>query len=134
MADLTPHPADNGTTVTHLAERALILCRTCLRPITWETRTEPGFKPRTGFYDDARVDALVCFKAVSYRHEPLTDREWAYYEAGQKGALHDAADAVPIVSCRLQTCFREDQHPAPSGCLKVDGWLRGRADQIGARS
>lgn len=78
------HPADNGTTVTGLHERSAILCRTCLSPLTWETRTEPGYAPRTGFYDEGRIDPLVCYKAVSYRHEPLTDREWAYYSAGFK--------------------------------------------------
>lgn len=67
-------------------DRSVVLCRTCMRPLTWETRTEPGFKPRTGWHDDARSDALVCFKAVDYRHVPLTAREWAYYEAGQQSA------------------------------------------------
>lgn len=66
------------------SDRAAILCRTCLRPLTWETRTEPSFRPRTGWYDDAPSDPLICFKAVGYRHEPLADREWAYYEAGQQ--------------------------------------------------
>jgi len=61
---------------------AATLCRTCLRPITHETRTEPGFLSREGWYDDARTDALVCFKALEYRHVPLTDRERAYYDAG----------------------------------------------------
>ena len=84
------HPADNGTTVTGLNDRSAILCRTCLRPLTWETRTEPGYNPRTGFYDDTRSDPLICFKAVDYRHEPLTDREWAYYEAGQRSVLPPA--------------------------------------------
>ena len=62
------------------------LCRTCLRPIAHETRTAPGYLPRTGWYDDARVDALVCFKANDYRHVPLTDRERAYYDAGVAAA------------------------------------------------
>ena len=40
-------------------------------------------------HDDAidPSDALVCFKAVHDRHEPLTDREWAYYEAGRRSVL-----------------------------------------------
>lgn len=45
-------------------------CRTCGRPITHETRTDPGFKPRTGWYDDARVDPLVCYSAASLVHAP----------------------------------------------------------------
>ena len=69
-----------------LAERDVILCRTCMRPLTWETRTDPGYLPREGWYDDAHSDPLVCFKAADYRHVPLTDREWAYYDAGRKAA------------------------------------------------
>lgn len=65
------------------SDRSAVLCRTCMRPLTWETRVEPGFLPRTGWYDDARSDPLICFKAADYRHVPLTAREWAYYEAGQ---------------------------------------------------
>ena len=64
--------------------RSVVLCRTCMEPLTWETRTEPGYKPRTGWCDGARSDPLVCFKAIDYRHVPLTAREWAYYEAGQR--------------------------------------------------
>ena len=83
--------AENGLPTDNLrqflAERDVILCRTCMRPLTWETRTEPGFLSRQGWYDDARTDALVCFKAVHYRHEPLTDREWAYYEAGRRSVI-----------------------------------------------
>ncbi|WP_181312482.1 hypothetical protein [Nocardioides campestrisoli] len=71
------------------------LCRTCMRPITHETRTEPGFLPREGWYDDARTDALVCFKAIDYRHVPLTDRERAYYDAGRRAALSAATEARP---------------------------------------
>lgn len=92
------------------SDRAAILCRTCLRPITWETRIEPGFLPRTGWYDDARTDPLICFRAVGYRHEPLTDREWAYYEAGQRSVTeccgheaeaHDLAHDVDRARERL---------------------------------
>ena len=87
MPDPATHNAELAAPLSEggfrYADRAAILCRTCLRPLTWETRTEPGFKPRTGWYDDARSAPLVCFKARDYRHEPLTDREWAYYEAGQ---------------------------------------------------
>lgn len=58
-----------------LSEAEKVLCRTCMRPITHETRTEPGYLPRTGWYDDFRNDPIVCFKAADYRHVPLTDRE-----------------------------------------------------------
>jgi hypothetical protein len=60
------------------------LCRTCLRPITHETRVEDGRFQREGWYDDADVDPIVCFKSADYRHRPLSDREHAYYEAGAK--------------------------------------------------
>jgi hypothetical protein len=81
-----------GAEWSMLADRNAILCRTCMRPLTRETRTEPGFLPRLGWYDDARTDPLICFRAVDYRHVPLTDREWAYYEAGARSV---AAPAEP---------------------------------------
>ena len=46
------------------------VCHRCGRRITHETRTEPGYLPREGWYDDKRTDPLVCFSAISYRHEP----------------------------------------------------------------
>ena len=63
---------------------AVAICRTCARPITLETRTEPGYLPRTGWYDDCRADALVCLKAIDYRHVPLEGRERAIYDAGYR--------------------------------------------------
>lgn len=45
-------------------------CRTCGSTITHETRTAPGFRPRTGWYDGARVDPLVCYSAASLVHAP----------------------------------------------------------------
>lgn len=60
------------------------VCRTCARPITYETRTEQGYLPREGWYDDARTDALVCFQAIDYQHVPLAGRERAIYDAGIK--------------------------------------------------
>lgn len=92
-AEEDAHPGENGTTVTGLRGRSVILCRTCMRPLTWETRTESGYLPRTGFYDDARSDPLICFRSADYQHHPLTDREWAYYEAGQKSVLRPEATA-----------------------------------------
>lgn len=69
---------------------SVVLCRTCMRPITHEARTEPGYLPREGWYDDAQSDPLICFKASEYRHEPMTVREQAYYDAGYKAALATA--------------------------------------------
>jgi hypothetical protein len=88
-SDALPEPLSEGG--FRYSDRAAILCRTCLRPLTWETRTEPGHLPRAGWYDDARSDPLVCFKARDYQHVPLTDREWAYYEAGQRSVIPPAS-------------------------------------------
>lgn len=71
----------------HTAEKDAAICRTCLRRITHETRVEVGRFQREGWYDDARVDAIVCFKARDYRHVPLSDRERACYEAGIQAAV-----------------------------------------------
>lgn len=43
-----------------MSEDDVEMCRTCGRPITHETRTEPGFLPRAGWYDDKRSDPLVA--------------------------------------------------------------------------
>lgn len=68
------------------------VCRNCVRPITFETRTEPGFLPHEGWYDDCRTDPLLCFRAVNYRHVPLEGRERACYDAGYAAGLLDEAD------------------------------------------
>jgi hypothetical protein len=61
------------------------ICRTCARPIWFETG-EVGHRERIGWSDRiARGgDSLVCFRAVSYRHVPMGAREAAIYEAGVK--------------------------------------------------
>ena len=92
--------ADKDATRLHLSEdvvsallhpaRLLLaptVCRTCLRPITHETRVEDGRFQREGWYDDANVDAIVCFKSADYRHKPMNARERAYYEAGANAIL-----------------------------------------------
>lgn len=124
----------------------VVLCRTCMRPITFETRTEPGFLPREGWYDDARVDALVCFKAHGYRHVPLTDRERAYYGAGVKAGSEDAAtvrDQVADLQEQVRVHLMQ-RHAAEEQVLAVEavlaewrsrasGWPRYRhADDISA--
>lgn len=93
---LSKGPSPTTTAINEALDQApeipdQVLCRTCMRPITFETRTEPGYLPREGWYDDARVDALVCFKAVSYNHVPLSDRERAYYEAGFRAGAGSSA-------------------------------------------
>lgn len=86
-----PRPADAtaGDTKADSAAKSSTLCRTCMRPITHETRTEPGYLPREGWYDDSSVDALVCFKARDYAHVPMTDMERAYFDAGYARAVKD---------------------------------------------
>ena len=85
------------STPEELAFLPSTLCRTCLRPIVHETRTEPGFLPREAWYDDCRIDAITCFKAADYCHVPMTDRERAYYEAGARAALAAGyVDPAPI--------------------------------------
>ena len=73
-----------------LAEDATLgdvgVCRTCARSITFATVEEPGYEPRTGWSDGARTDALVCFKAVDYRHVPLVGRERGIWDAATKAA------------------------------------------------
>ena len=93
-------------------DRSAVLCRTCLRPLTWETRTEPGYLPRTGWYDDACFGPLVCFKAAGYRHVPLTAREWAYYEAGRNSVTAEpwpvTTRAEKVVACRCGHALHDD--------------------------
>jgi hypothetical protein len=63
-----------------------VLCRTCLAPI-WNEGGTIGHRKRDEGWSD-RIerggDSLICFSALHYRHEPLTDRERAYYDAGYR--------------------------------------------------
>lgn len=81
--DLAERAADRAT------EGDTGICRTCALPITYETVEEPGYKPRTGWSDGARRDALVCFSAINYRHAPLIGRELALWNAATKAALKE---------------------------------------------
>lgn len=49
----------------------MITCRTCRKPVVYETRTDPGYLPRTGWSDQAPRDAFVCFSADAYTHTPV---------------------------------------------------------------
>ena len=62
---------DEKTSIDATADRTAP-CRTCGMSITHETRTDPGFQARTGWYDDGRVDPLVCYSAASLVHSPVT--------------------------------------------------------------
>jgi hypothetical protein len=70
------------------------ICRTCLAPIWNEGGTVGRVKHTTGWSDriERGGDSLVCFKAIHYRHVPLSDREAAIYaQALERGrAVADA--------------------------------------------
>jgi hypothetical protein len=53
-----------------IEQGATAVCRTCEAPITWTTVEEPGHQSRTGWSDNARRDAIVCFRALDYAHVP----------------------------------------------------------------
>lgn len=58
------------------------ICRTCLLPIWNEGGTIGKRNVETGWSDriERGGDSVVCFKAVDYRHVPLTGREAAIYD------------------------------------------------------
>lgn len=62
-------------------ERGEGICRTCLMPI-WREEGMVGYVRAEGWSDriERGGDSLVCFKAVDYRHVPLTGREAAIYD------------------------------------------------------
>lgn len=65
------------------------ICRTCLAPIWNEGGTVGHLQRPEGWSDriERGGDSLVCFKAVEYRHVPLTGREAAIYDrAYERGA------------------------------------------------
>jgi hypothetical protein len=85
-------------------ERGEGICRTCLHPIWNEGGTVGHSKRPEGWSDriERGGDSLVCFKAVEYRHVPLTTREAAIYDrAYERGAAHlpapsgEAAEPTP---------------------------------------
>ena len=59
------------------------VCRTCLEPIWNEGGTVGHRKVDAGWSDriEQGGDSIVCFRAVHYRHVPLTGREAAIYDA-----------------------------------------------------
>ena len=88
---MTAHNAEKVGVDFHRAEdaeeRGEGICRTCLAPIWFEqgeigghTRTDPDWSDRI----KRGGDSLVCFKAVHYRHEPLTGREANIYDRAYK--------------------------------------------------
>lgn len=63
-------------------ERGEGICRTCLAPIWNEGGTIRYRRRDTGWSDriERGGDSLVCFKAIEYRHVPLTGREAEIYD------------------------------------------------------
>ena len=80
-------------------ERGEGICRTCLAPI-WNEGGTIGHRKRDEGWSD-RIerggDSLVCFKAVEYRHVPLTGREAAIYDKAMERGLAESARPVTNV-------------------------------------
>jgi hypothetical protein len=81
------HRAENAE------ERGEGVCRTCLAPIWNEGGTVGHIKRAEGWSDhiERGGDSLVCFKAIDYRHVPLTGREACIYD---RAYARGAATAV----------------------------------------
>lgn len=77
------------------SERGEGICRTCLAPIWNEGGTVGHRRRKEGWSDriERGGDSLVCFKAIHYRHEPLTGREAAIYDAAYRRGQDGEAPA-----------------------------------------
>jgi hypothetical protein len=104
-AALPPDPAEVLTRLEKLhqaadaIERGAGICRTCLAPIWNEGGTVGHSKRDEGWSDriERGGDSLVCFKAIDYRHVPLTGREAAIYDrAFARGVAERAAVAAAL--------------------------------------
>ena len=72
------------------------ICRTCLAPI-WNEGGKIGGRRRAEGWSDRVIpggDDLVCFKAVEYRHVPLTGREAVIYDHAYELGAREGAGAV----------------------------------------
>lgn len=80
-------------------ERGEGICRTCLAPIWNEGGTVGHLKRDEGWSD--RIErggaSLVCFRAVEYRHVPLTGREACIYDKAMERGLAESARPVANV-------------------------------------
>lgn len=93
MSGSAPQTSEAAELDFHRAEdaeqRGEGICRTCLAPIWNEGGTIGHQRQETGWSDriERGGDSLVCFKAIEYRHVPLTGREACIYDrAYQRGA------------------------------------------------
>jgi hypothetical protein len=82
MRGTTNQPAAEAHRAENAEERGEGICRTCLAPI-WNEGGTVGHRKRDKGWSD-RIerggDSLVCFKAIDYRHHPLTGREACIYD------------------------------------------------------
>ena len=89
-------------------ERGEGICRTCLAPIWNEGGTIGRRKQDTGWSDriERGGDSLVCFKAVHYRHVPLSGREAEIYDVAlaRKPGGARPAPLTRVVDERLAAC------------------------------
>lgn len=100
-------------------ERGEGICRTCCEPIWNEGGTVGHRKFTEGWSDriERRGDSLVCFKAVEYRHVPLTGREAAIYD---RAFTRGAQSTAPSDSTEEAASPARDEPSAP----RVPGhWL-----------
>lgn len=77
------------------AERGEGICRTCLEPIWNEGGTIGRRHESEGWSDriERGGDSIVCFRAVDYRHVPLTGREACIYDSAfARGASSGEAE------------------------------------------
>lgn len=87
-------------TEIHYAEDAIErgegICRTCLSPIWNEGGEVGGIRHAEGWSDRIKRggDSLVCFKALAYRHEPLTGREAAIYDFAYRRGWDDGDEPI----------------------------------------
>jgi hypothetical protein len=83
------------------------ICRTCLAPIWNEGGTVRGKKRAEGWSDriERGGDSLVCFKAIEYRHVPLTGREACIYDHARAKGYADAAHDSRAVCSRAGGCL-----------------------------
>lgn len=112
-------------------ERGKGICRTCLAPIWNEGGTIGRRKRETGWSDriERGGDSLVCFKAVEYRHVPLTGREAEIYDfALARGAGMDGEAFDRLIDARVRAgvVAEEPEVPARScdcPCHHIPGYF-----------
>lgn len=104
----------------HAEERGEGICRTCLAPIWNEGGTIDHQRRDAGWSDRGRRDSIVCFKAVEYRHVPLTGREACIYDrAYQRAQRRD--DVKPTAALERLLAKHQLADILPGGALCTCG-------------